>query len=80
MVSYKALNTNDESIISNTCHRIRDGDWCQAAATIESTSSNTCHRISDGDRCQTFAAIVFATHCISIDFVLNGRKVMALIL
>ena len=39
MVSYKALNTSWESEISNTCNRIRDSDWCQAAAIIVSIIS-----------------------------------------
>ena len=52
MVSYKALNTSPENIISNTCYRIRDGDRCQAVAIPESIISNTCYRIRDGDWCQ----------------------------
>ena len=39
MVSYKALNTIHESEISNTCNRIRDSDWCQAAAIIVSITN-----------------------------------------
>ena len=49
MVSYKALNTETESTLSNTCHRIRSRDGGEAAAKSESPSSNTCHRIRNRD-------------------------------
>ena len=42
-----------ESIISNTCHRIWDGDRGDIGATFESIISNTCHRVRDCDGCKT---------------------------
>lgn len=57
MVSYKALNTTRESIISNTCHRIRNRDGGEAAAIPESTPSNTCHGIRNCDGGETIATV-----------------------
>ena len=57
-------NTFIESKPSNTCHRIRDGDRCQADASRENIISNTCHWIRDCDRCQaaaTFESIISNT-------------------
>jgi len=47
---------------------------------MENKTADARHAVGDGHRGQAAAILVFATHCISIDFVLNGRKVMALIL
>ena len=44
------------------------------------TAANARHGVGDGNGLQGFAIRVFATHCISIDFVLNGRKVTSWIL
>ena len=38
-----------ESLISNTCHRIRNRDGGEAAAIRESALSNTCHGIRNRD-------------------------------
>ena len=47
MVSYKALNTHPESIISNACHAVGNGNRCQASAAIESEASNARHTAGD---------------------------------
>ena len=48
-----------ESIISNTCHRIRNRDGGEAAATKESPISNTCHGIRNRDGGEAAAKEVF---------------------
>ena len=66
--------------VANAGHGVRDGDGLQGWATIKRTVANAGHRVGDGDGLQGWATKVFATHCISIDFVLNGRKVTSWIL
>ena len=59
---------------------VGDGDAGQAAATIERAVADGGDGVGDGDARQAGATIEFVTHCISINFITNGRKVMALIL
>ena len=44
------ISTFCKSWTSNTCYRIRDCDWCQAAATIESITSNKSTKIFWNDK------------------------------
>ena len=59
---------------------MRDNDGMQGIATQKHTVANAGQGVGDGDGLQGWATKVFATHCISIDFVLNGRKVTSWIL
>lgn len=57
--------------------QIREIDYpMQTAAIIESFASNARHALGDGDGGEAAAIIVSITNCISIDYVLNGRKVI----
>ena len=47
----------------------------QAAATVERTFADVGGGVADGDARQAEAFIVFVYHFISINYVLNGRKV-----
>ena len=55
MVSYKALKTEVERIISNARDAVRDGDACQAAAVKERLFSNARDAVWDGDARQSCA-------------------------
>ena len=79
-INFLQFYTIIERIGSNACDGIWDGDGCQACAARERTGSNACDRVWDGDGREACAAREFTTYCISIDFVLNGRKVIAWIL
>ena len=72
--------TVGKGMVSDTCNAVRDNNDTQRFATCKSIKSNAGNTIWNNNATQRRALIVFATHCISIDFVLNGRKVMALIL
>ena len=62
MVSYKALNTEEESRTADARHAVGDGDGCQAAATRESITADACHAVGDGDGCQAAATRVFRSN------------------
>ena len=49
MVSYKALNTAEESIISNTCYTVRNVDTFERITIPQSTIPNICHTIRNID-------------------------------
>ena len=62
MVSYKALNTDVESILSNTCNRRGNVYGGERTAPRESMTSNTCNRrgnVYGGERAATFESIAF---------------------
>ena len=64
-----------ERIISNARHTIGDGDGGKARAIRERMISNARHAVADGDGGKAKATHVFVFHFISINYVLNGRKV-----
>ena len=66
-----------ESIVADGGDGIGDGDAGQAAATIERAVADGGDGAWDGDARQAGAVIVFATHCVSVCFNQNGRKVIA---
>ena len=66
--------------VANAGQGVGDGDGLQGWAQLKRIFANAGHGVGDGDGLQGWATKVFATHCISIDFVLNGRKVVTLIL
>ncbi len=55
-------------------------DFSQRTAAPESLLPDTSYAVREVYARQQTAPPVFATHCISIDFVLNGRKVPSWIL
>ena len=71
MVSYKALNTKGEAVISQTRNGVGNGDGGQTAATIEAFKSQTRDGVGNGDGGQT-AAIIEAPSSQSRDGVGNG--------
>ena len=64
MVVLRSLNTTTESIVSYTCHIVRDSDGGKVAAIKESTTTYTRHAV--GDRC------VLTTHYHCIGFCFNN--------
>jgi hypothetical protein len=44
---------------------------------LESSFRDGCHAVGDGDRGQAGAISEFTTYCISVNFDLNGRKMIA---
>ena len=61
MVSYKALNTTIEALISQTCDGVGNGDGGQTAATREESISQTRDGVGNGDGGQTAAFIEAGT-------------------
>ena len=55
MVSYKALNTTIEAVISQTSDGVGNGDGVQTFATSEAVISQTSDGVGNGDGVQTFA-------------------------
>ena len=64
-----------ECIVPYACNGVGYGDRGKTEAAPECTVSYAFYGVGYGDRGKTGAAPVFATLCISIDFILNGRKV-----
>jgi hypothetical protein len=52
----------------------------QTGAIFKRRTSNTRHGVTNGNGGQTATTIEFATNCISVDFILNGRKVLSMIM
>ena len=57
MVSYKALNTISEAVISQTRDGVGNGDGGQTAAIPEAVNSQTRDGVGNGDGGQTAATI-----------------------
>ena len=57
MVSYKALNTISEAVISQTRDGVGNGDGGQTAATREAPFSQTRDGVGNGDGGQTAATL-----------------------
>ena len=65
-----------ESLVSNACHTLGDGDGFEATAIIESLVSNACHTLGDGDGGQA-AAIPespFSNACHAIGLAIIGDR------
>lgn len=69
-----------ESVFLYRLHAFGYVNVFKAGAYVESSVLYTSYTIGNIYVCQVGATIVFTTHCISIDFVLNGRKVTSWIL
>ena len=52
MVVYTRLDTCRESIRTDACHPVGDGDGGQTSTAFESPRANTYHAVGDGDRGQ----------------------------
>ena len=76
MVSYKALNTMIESGRPYACDGIGYRHWGKAATAFESARPYACNGTGYRHWGKAATPTVFASYCISIYFLLNGRKVI----
>ena len=67
-----------ESVIPRifALRRFREGGRLKRGAAAESIPPQGSQRSRECDQCQVGATLVFASYCISIYFLLNGRKVI----